>query len=119
MDEDMKTGVQIIAEERSRQLCDEGFSRRRDDKYADGELARAAACYALPYEIREWAGRMAGTYRSNLWPWKSRWWKPTPENRIRELAKAGALIAAEIDRQQRMRRTLDEVTDAARKEGKP
>jgi hypothetical protein len=26
------------------------------------------------------------------------WYKPSPENRIRELEKAGALIAAEIDR---------------------
>ena len=32
------------------------------------------------------------------WPWNVVWWKPTPDDRIRELAKAGALIAAEIDR---------------------
>jgi len=25
-------------------------------------------------------------------------WKPTPDDRVRELVKAGALIAAEIDR---------------------
>jgi hypothetical protein len=36
------------------------------------------------------------------WPWDREWWKPTPNNRIRELAKAGALIAAEIDRLQRL-----------------
>jgi hypothetical protein len=29
-------------------------------------------------------------------------WKPTPGNRIRELEKAGALIAAEIDRLSRL-----------------
>jgi hypothetical protein len=29
-------------------------------------------------------------------------WKPTPKDRIRELGKAGALIAAEIDRQPRL-----------------
>ena len=33
-----------------------------------------------------------------MWPWEANWWKPTPEDRIKELAKAGALIAAEIDR---------------------
>jgi hypothetical protein len=31
-------------------------------------------------------------------PWGESWWKPTPEDRVRELVKAGALIAAEIDR---------------------
>ena len=30
------------------------------------------------------------------WDWT--WWKPSPNDRIRELSKAGALIAAEIDR---------------------
>lgn len=33
-----------------------------------------------------------------MWPWSDEKWNPEPDNRIRELAKAGALIAAEIDR---------------------
>lgn len=37
-----------------------------------------------------------------MFPFSSVWWKPSPENRIKELAKAGALIAAEIDRLQRL-----------------
>jgi hypothetical protein len=37
-----------------------------------------------------------------FWPWKPWWWKPST-NRIDELVKAGALIAAEIDRLQRIR----------------
>jgi hypothetical protein len=41
-------------------------------------------------------------WRIVAWPWDKGWWKPTPDNRIRELEKAGALIAAEIDRLQRM-----------------
>jgi len=32
----------------------------------------------------------------NLWPWGKEWWKPS--DRRRDLVKAGALIAAEIDR---------------------
>jgi hypothetical protein len=36
------------------------------------------------------------------WPWFQERWKPTPDNRIRELVKAGALIAAEIDRMLRL-----------------
>ncbi len=38
----------------------------------------------------------------STWDW-FKWWKPTPENRIKELAKAGALIAAEIDRIQNIK----------------
>jgi hypothetical protein len=98
MSTEKKTGIELIAEERARQISKEGWDAGHDDEHDEGELARAAACYALPYSIREWAGRMAGTYRSNLWPWDSKWWKPCPDDRIRELTKAGALIAAEIDR---------------------
>ena len=36
-----------------------------------------------------------------LWPWRPSWWKPTPDDRVRELVKTGALIAAEIDRLRR------------------
>ena len=48
-----------------------------------------------------------------LWPWKEAWWKPTPEDRIRELVKAGALIVAEIDR---LRRKEEAHTKARRHE---
>ena len=50
----------------------------------------AAACYSLTGRF-QWI-------RRRLWPWNESWWKPTPDNRIRDLEKAGALIAAEIDR---------------------
>ena len=33
-----------------------------------------------------------------LFPFEDHWWRPTPNDRIRELVKAGALVAAEIDR---------------------
>jgi hypothetical protein len=36
-----------------------------------------------------------------FWPWDQDWWKPSPDP-IRNLVKAGALIAAEIDRLQRL-----------------
>jgi len=35
------------------------------------------------------------------WPWDEEWWKPD-NDAVRNLAKAGALIAAEIDRLQRL-----------------
>jgi hypothetical protein len=35
-----------------------------------------------------------------LWPksWAEDWWKPMADDRVWQLTKAGALIAAEIDR---------------------
>lgn len=86
-----KTGIDIISDERRRQQVGEGFDSARDSRYKDGELAKAAVVYAS-----------TGLDRTKCWPWSFDWWKPSPENRIKELAKAGALIAAEIDRLQRL-----------------
>ena len=32
------------------------------------------------------------------WPWSETYWNPNPNDRIHNLVRAGALIAAEIDR---------------------
>ncbi len=84
-------GVAAIAAERRRQVEAEGWTPEHDDQHTRGELARAAACYALAYDL--------GSERELLWPWAEDWWKPA--DRIRDLEKAGALIAAEIDRLKR------------------
>lgn len=101
----MKTGIQIIAIERQRQLEEEKFDSKRDDGYVNGELAEAASCYAASDEfIKHQDGYFqfrSNKLRASRWPWPLNWWKPSPDNRIKELAKAGALIAAEIDRLQR------------------
>lgn len=111
----MKTGVEMIAEERARQVSKEGWTAEHDDDHGGAEIARAAACYALPSRQRQLedahiemdAARGCAdpaipyTVKvrvPKLWPWDPEWWKPTPEDRVRELVKAGALIAAEIDR---------------------
>ncbi len=88
----MSVGIELIAAERERQITGEGFGSSRDDNYTNEELASAASFYAMPLhkrnlDLMRW-----------LWPWNFTWWKPSPDDRIRELAKAGALIAAEIDR---------------------
>lgn len=88
----------MIAQERRRQMSEEGWTPEHDDAHDEGELARAAACYALPSRFRRGGIVISGTY---VWPWANHWWKPTPDDRVRELVKAGALIAAEIDRIQR------------------
>lgn len=84
-----KTGIELIAEERQRQISKEGFTLEHDKQWKHGELAEAAACYASwedrPFDVEE------------IWPFDISWWKPS-KDRIRELQKAGALIAAEIDR---------------------
>lgn len=83
-------GADLIAAERRRQVEAEGWTPEHDAEHASDDLATAAACYALP----EWRR----SHYSLPWPWDMQWWKPTPDDRVRELVKAGALIAAEIDR---------------------
>jgi hypothetical protein len=98
-----QTGAEMIAAERQRQMEQEGWTPEHDDMHDAGDLARAAACYTLPAHLRRearWAWGDRGP-RPHDWPWGSQWWKPTPQDRVRELVKAGALIAAEIDRLQR------------------
>lgn len=101
----MSKGVELIAAERQRQIEKEGWDVSHDDAHTDGSLADAAACYAMSKKNRESYQSLSyhtdpPTWYPRLWPksWHITWWKPTPEDRVRELVKAGALIAAEIDR---------------------
>jgi hypothetical protein len=109
------TGVERIAAERKRQMEEEGWSLEHDDQHTKGELARAAACYVLPEELRNKDVQISATkivgLKSLIWLWDVWWWKPTPDNRIRELEKAGALIAAEIDRLLRIPPSLADCID--------
>jgi len=95
MTKEKKTGVERIAAERKRQIEEEGFTKEQDDFWTFGELAKAAMCYCMEPAHCEDGDENAVP---DEWPWNPAWWKPTPDNRIRELEKAGALIAAEIDR---------------------
>ena len=52
-------------------------------------------CRFLVFTSRQW--REVPIY----WPWNYDWWKPTPDNRIRELEKGIAQGMAEIDRLER------------------
>lgn len=86
--ENPNAAIELVAAERRRQVEAEGYSTEHDDEHATGELASAAACYALGFD-------------AEFWPWEADAWKPSPDNRVRELVKAGALIVAEIERLQR------------------
>lgn len=97
----MKTGIDLIAEERQRQVEVEGWTKEHDAEHKNGELAKAAICYADPNVYYHQENRLFRFRIPNkFWPkqWDIYWFKPT--DRIRDLVKAGALIAAEIDRLQ-------------------
>lgn len=85
----MKTGIELIAAERERQITAEGWTPEHDDAHKEGELAQAALCY-----IESALGIVDEDDVPLSWPWDKSWWKPSD----RDLEKAGALIAAEIDR---------------------
>lgn len=89
--------IDLIAQERLRQVNVEGWSEKHDDYQVEEELAFAAATYATPNGSRVYLH----SGKPNTWLWEKEWWKPSPENRIRELVKSGALIVAEIERLQR------------------
>lgn len=100
-----------VLAERSRQKTAEGWTTEHDDEHNAGELANAAACYAMtdPPFFYEKPANWVSEVIERLWPWwnvydnddrihsRTRaWWKPS--DRRRDLVKAGALILAEIER---------------------
>lgn len=96
----MKTGVELIAAERARQVEREGWTPQHDDAHSTGEMADAAACYASLSSAQSRDVDSCADYAlPDSWPWDADWWKP--KDRLRNLVRAGALIAAEIDRVQR------------------
>lgn len=122
--------IGLIGAERSLQIA-KGWNPEHDDRHVECELIRAAMCYARAAEIIQDHGPAESArrylvrngidpatdedYQASLsdpvgyhfgyrppddWPWEPEAWKPEPEA-IDNLMKAGALIAAEIDRLQR------------------
>lgn len=85
-------GIELIEAERKRQIEEEGYDASHDWKHNSDELATAAAIYAMTEKYRQ-------ENIMNMWPFAPEYYKPSPNDRIRELVKAGALIAAEIDLQ--------------------
>lgn len=93
-------GISLIEAERIRQRVKEHYDAAHDDEHTNYELSRAACCYAEtgyggPYSFP------SEKQSPPAWPWDGGW-KPSADP-IRNLSKAGALIAAEIDRVLRMR----------------
>jgi hypothetical protein len=92
------SGLARITDERLRQIKAEGWTVEHDAEHRLGELAQAAMCYTLVANmITRWGSDGMNLSRMPSWPWDERWWKPSGDA-VRNLEKAGALIAAEIDR---------------------
>lgn len=94
------SGIELIAAERDRQQRVEEFDLAHDDEHFMGEMIGAAMTYAGHALGIVSNDEIEGADAVEYWPWEEEWWKPSP-NPIRNLVKAGALIAAEIDRLQR------------------
>ncbi len=97
----MMYGINVIWTERLRQIKEEGWTAEHDDKQPDGALSRAAACYAL--------SASGFPQPAGLWPWSN---SSKPKDPVQDLIRAGALIAAEIDRLLRK-----EIRDEEQKKG--
>ena len=84
-------GVALIYAERMRQQHEEGYTSEHDDQHTDGSIAQASAAYALStLDVPDQAAKGL-----DLWPWKD---SAMSGDKVTCLQKAGALIAAEIDR---------------------
>ena len=105
----MKTGAELITEERLRQIQVEGFTLEHDYHYTDRQLAKAAACYIIAYFHYQVGKIIFAEFIRFTWPWDWKWFKPkTPHgDPKRDLVRAGALVAAEIDRLQEEERQND------------
>lgn len=95
------SGIERIAAERRRQVEAEGWSPEHDDDHDNFELSRAACCYGQMGAGGPYSNPTPGQPPPG-WPWDVSWWKPDADP-VRNLEKAGALFAAEIDRLLRKR----------------
>lgn len=105
----MKTGIDLIAQERNRQIEVEGYNEQHDSQHNVREFIAAAITYAKSSDLSlhsetfqpddDWHETNEPFYRNEVkrgWPWDENTFKPTTP--LRDLVKAGALIAAAIDR---------------------
>lgn len=104
----MKNGIELIAEERQEQIEKHGKTSDHDDKYSKEELANAAVVCLddeLYWKEEDIHGPESGCITFHVCRMDEKEWKlPLGKGRIHQLKVAGALIAAEIDRIQRIKK---------------
>ena len=95
------TGVERIAADRERQKEHHHWDAEHDSEHSDNSLAIVAALYPAPFPIFKLlqVDESQRIFR-DPWPlhWDREYDKRGDHSRIRQLEKAGALIAAELDR---------------------
>lgn len=84
----MKPGIELIREERRRQIELEGWTPEHDRSHPEGMLTHVARCYL-------WAEKGEASSRDMSFP---REWEWKPKDRISNLVRAGALLLAEYER---------------------
>lgn len=99
-------GASMIAAERERQVSEEGWTPEHDDNQCHGQMAIAGACYACPPDIEIQVWDVPSD--CDGWPWDAKWDKRLKHGRLKQLAIAGALCAAEIDRLLRLEAVKNE-----------
>ncbi len=92
LDQESVFALADIATERVRQVEREGWLPSHDDRHCDGDMAKAAAAYALAPHTPS----SSQSLRPSFWPWGQEWWKPRSLHRNQ--VRAGALLVAELAR---------------------
>jgi hypothetical protein len=102
------TGAELIAQERNRQLNELGYTSDIDDSYTEGELLGAALSYAFAAGVLALSSPEERAEHGlviqdppETWPWHPDVWHPA-DTAVGNYAKAGALMAAEMDRVARL-----------------
>jgi len=104
----MATGIELIAAERKRQVEIEGYSAQHDSQHKATELIYAALAYTEAARVGvansesnlDYSPELVMMYKSDKGRNYPFGWDFKPSTDIRDLTKAGALIAAAIDRLQ-------------------
>lgn len=96
-------GIESVIKERKYQVIRKGFDWLHDDQYENDELIRGALAYLTPADERD-IDKETGAPKD--FPWKPKWWKSSPDDRIKDLIKAASLIISDIDRRVRKSRKL-------------
>lgn len=95
------SGAELIAAERRRQIEEECRTAEHDADHDAGELVYAARAYLRAHDWRRQFRSGNDVIKryvlaDNLWPWSPADFKPRSD--VDDLVRAGALIAAELDR---------------------
>lgn len=97
----MKTGVELISEERQRQINVEGYTEQHDSNHKTSEFVYAAIAYVESAKVGVICSEIGNTDEHEIMIRKTEMgryypfgWSFKPSTDIRDLVKAGALMVA-------------------------